>query len=605
MRRLSATIAIVLALGLASPVEGLDRVSFRAEGAPDSLAKSLRAASLVVAAQSEGRTGAQDIYAAARADYVRLLGQLYDAGYYSGSIRILIDGREAAGIAPLDAPERIGQVEIIVEPGLPFAFGRAEIGPRAPRTTPSAEFVTGRAAQSGRIRAATETAIAEWRAAGHPKAAVAGQDIVADHARRRLDVAVRIDPGPEARFGALSFSGDEGVRPARLAAIAGFPTGLRFSPARIERVADRLRRTGVFRAVTVSEAERVNPDGTIDAEVTLLEYPPRRLGFGAEVTSFEGLTLSGFWLHRNLLGGAERLRFDAEIAHIGSGHSGADYRLGASIDRPATLTPDTTLGLALVVGREENDAQVIEGALAGLRASHIFSERLTFTGGLDYTYAHVRDTDPASTRTDTYRALALPLGLVLDRRDNLLDPRRGYLIDAEITPFRGFGITASGLRVGLDARGYRRLGDRLVFAARVQGGAILGAGSDPLDQPRDYLFWSGGPGSVRGQPYRALGSTALVGADGAPRTGAMRFAGASVELRGAINERFGAVAFADYGTTGDVALGDATGGWHAGAGLGLRYETGIGPLRLDIAAPAGGTNANRGVQVYLGIGQAF
>ena len=47
-----------------------------------------------------------------------------------------------------------------------------------------------------------------------------------------------------------------------------------------------------------------------------------------------------------------------------------------------------------------------------------------------------------------------------------------------------------------------------------------------------------------------------------------------------------------------------TGDWHAGAGLGVRYATGVGPLRLDIAAPVGGSTGD-GVQIYLGMGQAF
>ena len=46
------------------------------------------------------------------------------------------------------------------------------------------------------------------------------------------------------------------------------------------------------------------------------------------------------------------------------------------------------------------------------------------------------------------------------------------------------------------------------------------------------------------------------------------------------------------------------GGGHSGAGLGLRYDTPVGPIRLDVATPVGG-NTGDGVQVYVGLGQAF
>ena len=69
-------------------------------------------------------------------------------------------------------------------------------------------------------------------------------------------------------------------------------------------------------------------------------------------------------------------------------------------------------------------------------------------------------------------------------------------------------------------------------------------------------------------------------------------------------ENIGVVAFYDTGYIGAESFYDGTGEWHAGAGVGLRYLTGLGPIRLDVAAPvAGSTGA--GIQVYLGIGQAF
>jgi translocation and assembly module TamA len=570
------------------------------------LAPTLRAGSLLFAAQAEGRTSAQDLFAAAQADYARLLAALYARGHYGPSISIRIDGREASEIGPFEAPARIARIAVAVTPGPAFGFGRLEVAPLAPRTELPEGFAAGQPALSPRVGEAADAAIAAWRAAGHPRAAVASRQVTAEHGRARLNVDLRLEPGRQARFGTLRFAGTTRVPPARLAKIAGFPTGRTFSPRELDQVSERLRRTGVFRAVSLREAAVVNPDGTLDVEVTLADQPLRRLGFGAEISNGEGLDLSAYLLNRNLLGGAERLRIDAGIGHIAArSANGVDYRLGLGLDRPATITPDTTLGFSVDL-RREDDGQTRRNIL-GLegRLSHILSHLATLRAGIAWAYEASGRTGVPPDQQTTFRTLALPLGVTWDRRDNRLDPRRGHLADAEIRLFRSYsGSDDQGMRLSADLRGYRALGDRLVLAGRLQGGAVLGARWALT--PRDYLFRSGGAGTVRGQPYQSLAEPlcrALL-----PDTcsvGGTHFLGASLEARAAVRGKIGAVAFADYGRIGVDGLQGPSARWHAGAGLGLRYDTGIGPIRLDIARPLGRGDTRGGTQIYIGIGQAF
>ena len=133
----------------------------------------------------------------------------------------------------------------------------------------------------------------------------------------------------------------------------------------------------------------------------------------------------------------------------------------------------------------------------------------------------------------------------------------------------------------------------------MQFGAILG--SDIAATPRDYLFYSGGGGTVRGHPYQSLGVSVLNG--GTVRSGGTSFLGLSGEARVGITQKIGLVGFYDAGFIG---AGDlfTDGEWHAGAGLGLRYDTGIGPIRFDVAMPVSGDTGD-GVQIYVGIGQSF
>ena len=611
-----AALLLMVALGPAGRVwaQTASPITLSLSAAPtdlsaDALTQDLRAASLLFAAEREGRLDAQDVFAAAQADYARLLSALYARSHYGGTISIRLDGREAALIGPFDAPDQIAQVDITIDPGPAFRFGRARITPLAPETKLPADFATGQPAPSPIIAQAAQTALAAWRGAGHARARITDQTVRANHATATLDAQITIDPDQRARFGRLGFVGDTGVRPDRLAKIAGFPTGRYFSPQELEDVIDRLRRTGVFRAISPQEADTINPDGTLDVEITLADQPLRRLGFGGEISNGEGLDLGAYLINRNLLGGAERLRLDVGINQIAApGTEAADYSLGLAIDRPATITPDTTLGVGIELRHEDDgttrsDLADIEGSL-----SHIVSHNTTLRGGVKWSYeTSTRSGVPDSQQT-TFRTLSAPLGITWDRRDNRLDPRWGHLADAEVSFFRSYRGTADdGARLMLDLRAYRPLGDRLVLAGRMQTGAVLGARWRLT--PREYLFKSGGAGTVRGQPYEALTeplcSSLLLGGTEPCGVGGTHFLGASVEARATLRGAIGGVAFVDYGRIGVGGLDDSSVLWHAGAGLGLRYDTGFGPIRLDLAHPVGNGDTDGGMQLYLGIGQAF
>lgn len=598
-KRLRGVVAAAL-LWAASPAFALDRLDIAVAGGSEDLTEVVREASQVRALQVQGQTAPQDLLAAARSDYARILAALYAKGHYSVVIRIRIDGREAAAIPALEAPSAISAIRIDVDPGPPFRFGTARVAPLAPETELPAEFRPGAPAESGAVASAVDVAITAWRDTGHAKAFVASEAVVADHAARRLDADVRLDPGPRLRFGRLEITGAERMREQRIRKIAGLPEGETFSETELRRAETRLRRTGIFSSVALSEDEAVTAPDLLGITATVVEQKPRRYSFGVEVASLDGVSLTASWIHRNLLGGGERLGLGAEVTNIGSGESGIDYALDVTLDRPATLTPDTTAGLVLGFEHLDEIDYSLDSVSFGLQFSHIFSEELTGRVGLTYDYQD--GSDPGGDFT--FRNLSLPIGVTWDKRDNRNDSTRGFYLDATAKPFLGFGTTGSGLRTTVDGRFYRSLGEpgRFVIAARAQAGAVFG--SDLLETPRDDLFFSGGGGTVRGQPYRSLGIPVLRGFGPEFQIGGKYFLGASLELRTKITDRIGVVGFVDWGSIG---LDGFTGGFsdsHAGAGLGLRYDTGLGPIRLDVAAPISGTTGD-GVQIYVGLGQSF
>lgn len=537
-----------------------------------------------------------EVLAAAQADYKRLLAVLYDNGYFSGAISIRVDGREAADIPPVQPPGTIGTVRITVEEGPKFRFGRAQIGPLAQGTELPDGFAVGETASLGVLKTTVSAGVDGWRGQGHAKAALAAQDLVADHPDREIRADLVLAPGPRLRFGTLSIEGESDVRRQRILDIAGLPVGEVFSPEEIRLATERLRRTGAFSAVSLSEADVIGPNDTLPITAQIVDAPKRRLGFGAELSTQEGLTVSAYWLHRNLLGGAERLRFDAEVSGIGGDTGGTDYRLAVRFERPATFNEDTDF-YALAEIEELNEVSYFSRQLdleAGIK--RIASTERTYTLGVGFRRGLTRDV----FGENRYTLLTLPLSAQFDYRDNRLNALNGYYLKADVTPFVAISGADNGVRSYVDARGYKTLGTErpVTFALRGQLGSVYGPSLD--EAPADYLFYSGGGGTVRGQPYQTLGVPI-----GDETIGGRSFVGLSAEVRVGVTDSIGLVAFADAGYVGEEEFYNGDGTWHSGAGLGLRYNTGIGPIRLDVAVPTSGPETGEDFQVYIGIGQSF
>jgi translocation and assembly module TamA len=139
---------------------------------------------------------------------------------------------------------------------------------------------------------------------------------------------------------------------------------------------------------------------------------------------------------------------------------------------------------------------------------------------------------------------------------------------------------------------------RTVLALRGVTGVISGA--DRFDVPPDQRFYAGGSGTVRGYRYQSLGPQF---ARNKPQ-GGQSLAAATVELRQRIGEDFGAAFFADAGQVGTDS-GPFSGRFRIGLGVGVRYYTAIGPIRVDVAAPLNRPRGGDIGQFYVGLGQAF
>lgn len=564
----------------------------------DDLRDMLGQASGVIEIAQNPQSTPLEIVVAGQAEYRQLTAALFDAGYFGPVISVKLDGREAASLSPVAAPASVASVIIEVTPGAQFRFGTTRLSPLPRNTELPSEFATGQIAGTRQIENAAARGIEGWRADGYAKAAVNRQEITANHDQRQLNVEIGIDPGPRLRFGDLVISGHSDVRIERIAEIAGLPTGQVFSQDELDRVATRLQRTGTFRSVSLSEAEDVSAGDRLDIFAQVEENLPRRFGFGGEISSLEGLGVSAFWLHRNLLGGAERLRFDAEIEGIGGDSGGEDLGLGVRFDRPATFNEDTDFFIAAEIERRNEVNFTTRSASIDFGIVRYARDERTYHLGLGLRRSRTQDVFGIRDFT----LFTIPLGLEFDYRDNRLNATRGYYLKADVMPFIGLSGSENGTHSTVDARAYYtpRANGRLTFAVRGQIGALNGP--DISQAPADFLFFSGGGGTVRGQPFQSLGID--LGFD--DLAGGRAFLGLSAEARIRTTETLSLVGFIDAGYIGTESFPNGTSGeWHSGAGLGLRYNTGIGPIRLDIGLPVSGPGENSGFEFYIGIGQAF
>jgi translocation and assembly module TamA len=598
LTRGTAVLALAVALVPVAAVSQRVPVTVRGIDQDSDLYESVTGGSLLVEQSAEGANPTpQEVVAAAQADYARLLAILYDQGYFGPVINIRLDGVEAANLPPVQPPGRIARSEIAIQLGPRFRFGTARIAPVAPGTELPEEFASGQTASLGVLKDTVSAGISGWRDVGYAKADLAAQELTARHREATISADLRLDPGPRLRFGPLSVQGNRAVRTARVLEIAGLPVGEVFSPEELELAQKRLRRTGAFESVALIEADNYTPDLRLPITAQVSEALPRRFGFGAEVSTAEGVSVTTYWLHRNLLGGAESLRLEGEVSGVGGDSGGTDYRLSARFERPATFNPDTDF-YALAQIEQLDEVNFFSRQLdleAGIE--RIANENRTYTLGFGLRTAETRD----AFGTNRYTLFTVPLSAEFDYRDNDLDATEGYYARASLTPFLALDGADNGLRTYLDLRAYRTFGTArpVTLALRGQLGSVVGPALSVA--PADYLFYSGGGGTVRGQPYQSLG----VDLGGGNIVGGRSFLGVSAEARFKVTDKIGIVGFADAGYIGAEEFYNGDGRWHSGAGLGVRYATGIGPIRLDLAVPTSGPDTGENFQVYIGIGQSF
>jgi translocation and assembly module TamA len=584
------------------------QVEFTVTGDGD-IESPLQNASNLWGEKDKPASGAAGLIAKARSDYRRLLATLYSEGRYGGTISIRIDGREAAELAPDAVLADPANVAISIDPGPPFAFRETSVINQAPPArdrrdavpSPTDEgYAPGEIARSGAVLRAERLAIEAWRQKGHAKAEIAERRVEAAHDANVIDARITVNPGRKAFYGPVEVQGTERIDPEWLAWMTGLTPGQEYDPDDLKRAGTRIARLDVFSAARFQEADAIDENGLLPITCIVQERPGRRIGVGGTYSTVDGLGFETFWLHRNLFGRAERLRIEGKVAGIGQTFKPDEftYRVGATFIKPGVFTPDTDFSASIFGDREVLEAynRTAVTGLAGF--SHMFtaelSGKLFVTGG----YARYED---AEFGIRDFTTVGLSGRLAFDNRDDPANATEGVFLEGVIDPFYEFEYGNFAARATAEARAYYSLdsNDRFVLAGRVKVGSLVGP--EPAQLPPDMLFFAGGGGSVRGYAYRNIGVTTPSG----NVIGGRSLIEASAEARVKVTDSIGLVGFVDAGYVGSDTIPSFDEDLRLGVGAGLRYLTGLGPIRLDVAVPLDRRPGDPSVGIYVGIGQAF
>lgn len=590
---------------IADPQPYKVNLSVTETGAPEN---AVRNASALIADESEPASGAVGLLAKARGDYKRIIAALYNEGYYGGTVSIRIAGAEAANLPPDTKLPKPVDVAILVTPGPLFHFNSVNIVNQAPPTSDSFDHVeppssrgfgSGEIAKSSTILRAEQLALEAWRQQGYAKAVVVTRDVVADHASSSVDVTITVNPGMKAAFGEVSVSGTERMDPEFVRRQTGLTVGEEYDPDELALAQKRLDRLEVFQAARLEAAQSISPDGLLPYNLIVQESAGRRFGIGATYSTVDGLGVEGFHLWRNLFGQAERLRLDARVASIAwpLDTEEFDYMFGGTFTKPGFLTPDTDLVAAISAERTIYPTYMETSANAKLGLTHFFSDQITFEGGAVFERSQFED-DVFGTRD--FMTAGVYASATLDFRDNKVDPTSGWYLKADLEPFYEFNYENPAAQIVVEGRTYFGFGeeDPFVLAGRFKAGALVGP--DLSEIPPDKLFFAGGGGSVRGYAFKSIGVDDGLG----NVTGGRYLLEGSLEARAKVTSDIGVVGFLDGGYVAADTFPDLE-DLRLGAGVGVRYYTGLGPLRLDVAVPLNKRAGDPDYAIYVGIGQSF
>ncbi|WP_019517174.1 autotransporter assembly complex protein TamA [Sphingomonas sp. Mn802worker] len=554
-----------------------------------------------LSALKEGKgkaANATQVSARAREDEALAVRLMKSLGYYDGTAVSTLEQPSAGTGNKLRAI-------VSATPGKIYTLGSIEVqaGPTVPPGLVQRELPlkVHDPVEAARIQGAEANVSLKLPQQGYPFVKVGERDILLDDATWKGAYTLPVDTGPRASFGQLRAEGDSVFSVDHLNVFPRFDQGQLYDIRLTDDLRQALVATGLFSSVSVEPVRtgQAGPDGTeqVDLLVRQTKGPFRSLSGSAGYGTGEGVKVEAAFTHRNL--------FPPEGALIVTGVGGTQQQ-GASVTfrRQNAGKRDRTVSLLGSVLRQDYDAfNAVTATIAG-RISYdstpIWQKPLTYAFGFELvgTNEQSYDFQAGGRRRRNYGIAALPGQVLFDRSNDLLNPTKGYRLKLNVSPETAVsGGVRPYARTMVEATGYYPVNDSLVIAGRARAGSIFGIERDDLAPSRRY--YGGGGGSVRGYGYQRLGP---LDPEGNP-VGGRSLNEFAIEARYRFGD-FGIVPFFDAGNAYEGTFPTAK-DLRYGAGIGGRFYTNFGPMRVDVATPLNPRKGDGKIALYISIGQAF
>ncbi|HVU04886.1 MAG TPA: BamA/TamA family outer membrane protein [Polyangiaceae bacterium] len=474
---------------------------------------------------------------------------------------------------------------------------------------------------------------------GYAFAKIVGR-VTVDVARHTAKIRFDVTPGPRARYGRIDIVGLKSIPEGPVRENLDITEGAPYEKAELDDAKTALVNLGVFANVDVRQDLSHPESGVVPVKVVVSEAPLRtlKIGGGMRLDVLEwSSNLTFGWEHKNFLGGMRRFSIESKpgVVFFPTSIDNLEWprrflprnRVRMELRQPSFIEGRTTGFVAAefnvypvlypdlgksssdpVIGYLETKAQT--GAERAFFAHHLYvTPSYNWQANVPFAYL--------GTQKDIHTVfLSFPeLDLLLDFRDDPIEPHRGALVSNVLqVAGNGFGGDVSDVKVQPEVRTYVPISKKVTFATRATVGFLFPqnygstlASAPPVPPTEASLrdqqilllraFYSGGPTSNRGYPFRGVGPHGVLGFL-LPSTAACKFDAsaescqrplggltlweASAEARFPIWEPLRGALFIDASDVSREVAHIRFDYPHLSPGFGLRYGTPVGPVRLDV-----------------------
>lgn len=427
---------------------------------------------------------------------------------------------------------------------------------------------------------------------GYPLAKLTKREVFADITNETVSVNIILDCGPQAYFGDTDICGNDDLLPVFFCRKIAWRKGALYHPQAVQRTLSALELSGLFSSINITHGDTVDEDGNLPMHIVIKEAKHRSVGFGVGYDTDLGPGVNAEWEHRNISGTGDKLSLVANLWQI-------KQQGYIRYVQPDFLCPRQDLIWAAEV--EHEDVKAFREASFSLSAiiERQLNDRLRISYGTMFT--RLRNTHSDNNRT--FSLVKLPLQLFWNGANRLMDPTKGLTVHLRTTPTLQTQSPCFAYTTHLiSTSAYQPLDadHRFVLAGKATFGSIWGASKHSI--PPSERFYAGSDNLLRG--YRYLTVSPLNEFN--KPIGGRSLMVYSLEARMRVWDPFGIVLFYDLGNVHSESLPQFGHKQLQSAGVGLRYHTPVGPIRLDVAFPF---NPRKGLdnsfQVYFSIGQSF